>query len=172
MVGIMAALLLGGTGMGSANVALADLPQIFEAACLNGEAKLSPGAAAAVGFDGLPRELRKSLGTPASAQVWRLNGPGRAFLYVLEFAPAANASPRICGLASDRMDYRSAADAVEMRVTGEIQPKTTPAVEWLNLEGGYNALAARTGDFKVLQINWLSDAQRAEAAKAYAPLVP
>ena len=172
MVGAFAALLLGaGVGLPAADLAATELPQIFEAACLDGQAKLSPGTAAPVSFDALPHELQQSLGKPASGQVWRLNGPGRAFLYLLTYEPNPNTNPRICGLASDTMDYASAADAVEMRVTGAVHPKTMRTTEWLNAQSGYSALATTTGDFKVLQVNWLSDAQRAEALKAL-QLVP
>ena len=172
MIATMAALALSGTGIGAAGLPPTDLPQLFESACLDGQAKLAPGAAAPASFAALPREVRDDLGTPTSAQVWQLNGDGHSFLYVLDFPAASNVSPRICGVASDRMDYHSAADAVEMRVTGEVHPKTTPAVQWLSLKGGYNALATRTGDFSVLQINWLSDAQRAEAMKACQQNIP
>ena len=79
MVGTFAALLVtAGASLPAAALAPNELPQIFEAACLDGQAKLSPGSAASVGFDALPRELQVSLGTPASAQIWRLNGPGTA----------------------------------------------------------------------------------------------
>ena len=172
MVGTFAALLMSsGASLPAAALAPNELPQIFQAACLDGQAKLSPGSAAPVGFDALPRELQASLGTPASAQIWRLNGPGRAFLYLLQYEADTKNNPRICGLASDTMDYASAADAVEMRVTGAVHPKTMRTTEWLNAQSGYSALATTTGDFKVLQVNWLSDAQRAEALKAL-QLVP
>lgn len=160
MILTMAALLLSGTSPPPSDLSAGELPALFESACLNGEARLSPGSATAVGFDALPGELRRSLGTPSSAQVWRLNGSGRAFLYILGYPPSPDTSPRICGLASDQMNYGSAADAVELRVTGEVHPRTTRSTEWLNLEHGYDALATNTGDFKVLQINWLSDAQK------------
>jgi hypothetical protein len=173
MVGAFAALLLGaGVGLPAADLAATELPQIFEAACLDGQAKLSPGTAAPVSFDALPHELQQSLGKPASGQVWRLNGPGRAFLYLLTYEPNPNTNPRICGLASDAMNYGAAADAVELRVTGEVHPRDTRSIEWLSLEGGYNALATTTGEFKVLQVNWLSDQQRAAATRALQPIVP
>lgn len=148
-----------------------DLPSLFENACLNGEAKLAPGSVTSVDFAALPAELRRSLGNPSSAQVWRLNGAGRAFLYILGYPPSRDSSPRICGLASDQMDYSSAADAVEMRVTGTVHPRTTRSTQWLNLDGGYDALATVAGDFKVLQINWLSDSQR-DALIKIRPAIP
>jgi hypothetical protein len=139
---------------------------LFEAACLDGEAKLAPGSATPVTFDELPAELRQGLGKPSSAKIWRLNGSGRAFLYLLDYQPDRYTNPKICGLASDGMDYASAADAVEMRVTGQVSPKTMRTTEWLNAAGGYSALATTTGAFKVLQVNWLSETQRAEMQKA------
>jgi len=168
MIGVMAALLFSSTNLPAADLTAAQLPQIFEAACLDGEAKLSPGSASPISFDALPSELRKDLGKPTSAKIWRLSGSGQAYLYLLDYEAAANTNPRICGLASDQMDYGEAADAVEMRVTGQVSPKTTPATEWLNPAGGYAALATKAGSFKVLQVNWLSDAQRAALVKAQA----
>jgi hypothetical protein len=59
-----------------------------------------------------------------------------------------------------------------LRVTGAVHPRETRSIEWLSVEGGYNALATTAGDFKVLQVNWLSDEQRAAATKALQPIVP
>jgi hypothetical protein len=173
MVGTIAALLMSaGVSLPAANLAAAELPKVFEAACLDGEAKLAPGSAAQISFDALPGALQQSLGRPASGQVWRLNGPGRAFLYLLTYEPSPNNNPRICGLASDHMDYPPAAVALLLRATGAVPPRATRTIEWLSLEGGYNALATTTGDFKVLQVNWLSDEQRAAARRALQPVVP
>jgi len=166
MVSAMAALLLSSANPVAADFAASQLPQVFEAACLDGQAKLAPGSATPVTFDALPPELRQSLGKPTSAKIWRLSGSGQAFLYLLDYQADRNTSPRICGLASDGMDYASAADAVEMRVTGEVSPKTMKTTEWLNATDGYSALATTTGAFKVLQVNWLSDSQRAAIMKA------
>jgi hypothetical protein len=168
MVPALAALLLSsGSMFQPADAGATDLPQLFVSACLDGQAKLSPGSAAAVSFDTLPNDLRASLGTPQSAQVWRLNGAGRGYLYILNYAPGRTTSPRVCGLASDAMNYGAAADMVEMRVTGEVHPRAGQSVQWLSLDGGYNALATTAGDFKVLQIEWLSDEQRAQAVKQF-----
>jgi hypothetical protein len=168
MIGGMIALLLGGSSaLAGANPGPAELPDLFVAACLDGEATLSPGEAAAIGFNGLPQDLQKRLGNPSSAQVWRLSGGGQAYLYVLDYAPARNTSPRVCGVASDAMNYSSAADVVEQRVTGAVYPRTTRSIEWLDPKGGYNALATTAGDFKVLQINWLSDDQKRVIQKGY-----
>ena len=166
MIGALAALLLGSANPPAADLAAAQLPELFEAACLDGEAKLAPGSVTPVTFDALPPELRQSLGKPTSAKIWRLSGSGQAFLYLLDYQPDRYTNPRICGLASDEMDYTSAANAVEMRVTGQVSPKTMRTTEWLNAKGGYSALATTAGPFKVLQVNWLTDTQRAEMMKA------
>jgi hypothetical protein len=159
MVPVLAALLLSsGMGLSAADVGTAGLSQVFIDACLDGRANLQSGAQP-VSFDALPVELRKDLGTPTSSQVWRLNGPGQGYLYVLNYE-GGRENPRICGLASDAMDYQAATNAVEMRVTGAVQPRTMQSVQWLNPKAGYDTLATTAGDFKVLQVNWLSDAQR------------
>ena len=147
------------------------LPEIFQSACLDGEARLSPGLVEPVEFGSLPSELRRPLGFPSSSKVWRLNGPGRAFLYILEYQSQRTTSPRVCGLASDQMNYAAAADSVEMRVTGAVHPRSTQSTEWLNVKAGYDALATTAGDFKVLQINWLSESAKRELLKAQ-PAIP
>jgi hypothetical protein len=162
VIALAALLLTSGMNFAQADGAAPGLSQVFIDACLDGQAKLGTGAQP-VSFDALPVDLRKNLGTPTSSQVWRLSGPGDGFLYVLNYEGSAN--PRICGLASDAMDYSSAADAVEMRVTGAVQPRSKDSVQWLNPNNGYDALATTAGNFKVLQVNWLSDAQRALEAK-------
>ena len=170
MIGAIAALMLNGASvLPATDLAATDLPQFFEAACLDGEAKLSPGAASAIAFDALPGDIRESLGKPSSAKVWRLSGSGRAYLYLLDYQ-GPDESPRICGLASDQMNYTSAADAVEKRVTGEVHPRTMRTTEWINPKGGYSALATTSGEFKVLQVNWLSDSQRQQLIKIQAAI--
>jgi hypothetical protein len=166
MISAMIALSLGSSSaLPAANLGAADLPSLFVAACLDGKATLSPGEAAPVGFGELPRDLQQRLGKPRSAQVWRLNGGGQAYLYVLSYEPTRNAPPRICGLASDAMNYGTAADVVEQRVTGAVYPRTTRSIEWADPQGAYNALATTAGEFKVLQINWMSDEQRRVAGQ-------
>lgn len=173
MISAIFALLLGsGSGVLAVEQSVTELPNLFVAACLDGKAILSPGEAAAVGFGGLPEDLQKRLGKPSSAQVWRLSSGGQAYLYILEYAPDPHRSPRVCGVASDAMNYSSAADVVEQRVTGAVYPRTTRSIEWLDPKGGYNALATTAGDFKVLQINWLSDEQKRVVAKGYEPAKP
>ena len=168
MIAGLFALLLGtASAVPGVSQGVTELPNLFVAACLDGKATLSPGEAAAVGFDGLPRELQQRLGTPSAAQVWRLSGGGNAYLYVLDYAPAPRTSPRVCGVASDAMNYNSAADLVEQRVTGAVYPRTSRSIEWLDPKGAYNALATTAGSFKVLQINWLSDDQKRVVQKSF-----
>jgi hypothetical protein len=168
MIGATLALLAGGVSVfPDGDISAAQLPDLFVAACLDGKATLSMGGAAAVGLDRLPRELTQKLGKPSSAQVWRLSSDGRAYLYILNYKPARNTNPRICGIASDAMDYQAAADVVEKRVTGAVYPRTTQSIQWLDAKGGYNAIATTAGAFKVLQINWLSDQQRKVLARGY-----
>jgi hypothetical protein len=144
----------------AADPGTAGLSQVFIDACLDGQAKLGPGAQQ-VSFEALPLDVRKGLGSPASSKVWRLSGPGEGYLYMLDYQGAPGENPHICGLASNAMDYGSAADAVEMRVTGAVHPRTMQSIQWLNPKSGYDALATTAGDFKVLQVNWLSDSERA-----------
>jgi len=168
MIGAALALLAGDSGLfPEGDIAASRLPDLFVAACLDGKATLSPKDAAAVGLDGLPRELLQKLGKPSSAQVWRLSSDGRAYLYILNYEPARSTNPRICGIASDAMNYQTAADVVEKRVTGAVYPRTTRSIQWLDAKGGYNAIATTAGDFKILQINWLSDQQRRILARGY-----
>ena len=142
------------------------LPEVFVAACLNGGARLSAREAATVSFENLPSSLRKRLGKPASSQVWHLNGPGRAFLYILNYERQRGAGPKICGLAADSMDLNAAADALEARIAGGVRPKGSRSTEWLMPQDGYTAVATTADEFKVVQINWLSVEQRAEALEA------
>ena len=45
------------------------LSEIFQSACLDGEARLAEGSAVPVDFNDLPDELRGRLGSPASSKV-------------------------------------------------------------------------------------------------------
>lgn len=168
MIGIALALLAGGSSVfPEGDIAATRLPELFVAACLDGKATLSPRDASAVSLEALPSELSTKLGKPSSAQVWRLSSDGRAYLYILNYEPSRRTNPRICGIASDAMDYQAAADVVEKRVTGAVYPRTSRSIQWLDAKGGYNAIATTAGDFKVLQINWLSDQQRRVLARGY-----
>jgi len=157
--------LLLNTSAAVAPTEVADLPKLFEAACMDGQVHFAPGAAAPITFKELPRELRGNLGKPSSGQVWRLSGNSNAFLYLLNYDNRRDMSPRVCGVASDQLDYVAAAQALEVRLTGTVHPGETRSSEWISPQNGYRALATRTGKFKVIQVNWLNEAQREAALR-------
>jgi hypothetical protein len=170
---MIAALLLSAGGVaGSTNIDPSQLPRLFISACLDGEARLSPGDASAMSFNQLPRELQERLRAPASSHIWRLNVPGNSFLYILNYPAGPDTSPKICGLASDQLDYAAATDAVQVRVTGEDYPKTSGSLQWTDPKAGYVAITTQADGFKVLQINWLSEQQRARAISKYRQVTP
>ena len=131
------------------------LPNLFIAACLDGSA--TSGAATPIEFDALPSNLRMSLGKPHKAQVWKINGLDKAYLYSLSYRDRAF-SPRICGVASDGLVLRPASAAVESRLRGGAPSAGTyKPVEWINEAAGYRALATRKGGYTILQVNWLKE---------------
>ena len=140
-----------------------NLPKLFTDACLDGQARLSRGAAVPIAFDTLPSILRDRLGTPASGKVWQLNATGRAYLYVLDYAPHPGMSPMICGVAGDEINLGSARATVEMRVAGNIGPHGMRGTQWMQPGDGYTATVTTAGSFKVLQINWMTKTDRALA---------
>ena len=160
MLPFLAVILAGAAG--AADVSSSNLPGVFEAACLDGQAKLSASDASAVSFEQLPVTLQKSLGRPASGKIWRLNGAGNAYLYVLDYAPGPGISPKVCGLASDAMDAHSATEALAMRVAGTVERNSARTSQWLNARDGYVATSTSAGSLNVLQISWMSDADRAK----------
>ncbi|MCA1653337.1 MAG: hypothetical protein ABR588_01380 [Sphingomicrobium sp.] len=152
------------SGVSSGNVTNIDnLPKLFTAACLDGQARLSAGAANPVSFAKLPSILRDRLGRPSSGQVWQLNTSGRAYLYVLNYDSHRGVSPKICGVAADEMNLQSALATVEMRVVGTIGPHGLRGTQWMQPQDGYEATVTTAAEFKVLQINWLNDSDRATA---------
>ena len=148
------------------------LADTFVAACLDGEALLSPGEMSAVGIGSLPSNLRKKLGKPASGEVWRLSTSGRSYLYVLNYAPGGKHDTKICGLASDEMSLDLARTAVDMRMNGYVGAEKLTELQWLMPRDGYVATVAREGAFNVAQINWLSEAGRAEIAREVDQIQP
>jgi hypothetical protein len=156
------ALILAGAAQTSAAVDAqpATLPAVFEATCLDGQARLS---ATPIDFRQLPATLQKSLGQPTSSKVWQLNASGHSYLYILDYPTGSGVSPKICGLASDEMDLGSATNALGARVAGGVERSGGRSAQWLNAKDGYVATATTAAQFKVLQISWLSDAQKAEA---------
>lgn len=146
----------------AADVQAANLPGVFEATCLDGHARLAASQVSPISFDQLPPSLQKELGKPASGSVWRLNTTGRAYLYVLNYEAGAGGSPKICGLAADGMDLNAATDVLGARL-GRVDRPKGQSVQWLSASDGYVATATAAEPFNVLQINWLSEADKAAA---------
>jgi len=164
MLSFLAAILAGLVQASAATEAqLSDLSGLFQAACLDGQVRLRANEVTPISFDQLPSGLRDELGHPASAKIWQLNASGRSYLYLLDYQAAPGASPKICGVASDTMDLTTAGDALEMRVTGGVSRDRLRSTQWLNAKDGYVAMATTAATFKVLQISWMSDADRAAA---------
>jgi hypothetical protein len=132
------------------------LPGLFIAACLDGTARTT-GAATPIEFDALPSDLRMRLGKPYKAQVWKLNGVDKSYLYSLSYRDRSF-SPRICGVASDGLVLRPASAAVESRLRGGAPSAGSyKPIEWINEAAGYRALATRKGAYTILQVNWLKE---------------
>ncbi len=167
LAGVAALTLLSGTIATETDTG--DLPHVFIAACLDGQAKLSPADAHAVSFEALPDKLKRTLGHPASAQVWKLDGPGDEFLYIVDYSGQRSYNQRVCGAASNRLDLHAAADEIEKRVTGDVYPKSSGLVQWTDPTGGYTTYVTKAGDFGVLQVNWFSDKVRRRVVELYRP---
>lgn len=167
MVTALVAALLSASTLTQTEVAASDLPAVFVSACLDGTVKLTPADATPIGFNELPGELRDRLGKPASSQVWRLHGPVRAFLYVIENRPSRRTSPRVCGIASDDMDYGTAKVVVEKRVLGDVYSETGMSMQWIDAKHGYIVTVTTAGEFKILQTDLLGDPQRRSLTKHY-----
>ena len=161
MLSLIAAMLAGAAQAPTADVQATNLPGLFQATCLDGQAKLRAGDVSPISFDQLPAGLRESLGHPASGKVWQLNAAGQSYLYMLDYNPGPGISPKVCGVASDSMNLKSAGDALEARVMGSVNRNRLGSAQWLNPKDGYIATATTASTFKVLQINWLSDTDRA-----------
>jgi len=159
MLSFLAAILAGSV-QASAASEVTDLSGLFQATCLDGQARLRANEVTPISFQQLPPDLREELGQPASSKVWQLNASGRSYLYLLDYPAAPGNSSRICGIASDAMNLKTAGDALEMRVTGSVSRERTRSTQWLNAKDGYVATATTAAAFKVLQINWMSDADR------------
>ena len=164
MLSFLVAVLAGAAqGSAAAEVHATNLPRVFEAACLDGQAKLSAGEVTPISFDQLPSALRDKLGQPASGNVWQLNASGRSYLYMLDYDASSGANPKICGVASDAMDLNAGTVALAARVAGGIERSGQRSAQWLNAKDGYVATATTASQFKVLQISWLSESQKAAA---------
>jgi hypothetical protein len=136
---------------------------VFQATCLDGQAKLHAGEVSPLSFDQLPTALRESLGRPASGKVWQLNSAGKSYLYMLDYNSAPGVSPKVCGLASDSIDLKTAAAMLEVRITGNVGRNRARSAQWLNATDGYVATATTASNLKVLQISWMSDIDKAAA---------
>jgi hypothetical protein len=165
MLPLLAAILAGtAQASGASAPQPAGLTGIFQATCLDGQAKFRAGELSPITFDQLPTGLRESLGRPASGKVWQLNSGGRSYLYMLDYNDGSGSS-KVCGLASDSIDLRTAGDMLESRVTGRVDRSRTRSAQWLNAKDGYVATATKAATLNVLQISWMSDADRAAAQK-------
>ena len=140
-------------------VHVANLPDVFAAACLDGQIKLSAGEASKIDFEELPPRVKRGLGHPNSGDVWRL-AYGDSYLYILNYPDKPGVSPKICGVASDQMALKSGAGMLDMRLAGDRLQHGSRTMQWLRPQDGYNAISTTAGLFNVLQVNWLSEADR------------
>jgi hypothetical protein len=145
------------TAVGEVHVG--NLPDVFAAACLEGRITLPAREASKIGFDQLPGRIRRGLGHPSSGDVWRLAN-GESFLYVLNYPDKPGVSPKICGVASDQVGLKAGAGMLDVRLAGDRLQHGSRTMQWLRPQDGYNAMSTTAGDFNVLQVNWLSEADR------------
>ena len=167
MLPFLAAILAGAAATaGTADAQASNLPGLFQATCLDGQAKLRADEVSAISFDQLPAGLRDSLGRPASGKIWQLNAGGHSYLYMLDYADGAGGTSKVCGLASDSIDLRTAGDLLEERVTGAVAARNrTRSTQWVNAAEGYVATATKAATLNVLQISWMSEAAKAIAQR-------
>lgn len=161
--GLMTILMSAAQASGAAVVGVDGLPQIFAAACLDGEARINRNDVTKISFAELPSSLRRKLRKPMSGDVWRLNTSGQSYLYILNYKPGRATDPKICGMASERMSLKQAGDLLDARLAGGVYPERTPAAQWLRPEDGYVATATMAGKFTVVQVNWMSEEGRRAA---------
>jgi len=142
------------------------LTRIFESTCLDREMKLSVNDARPISYDKLPKGLpdgRERAGEPLSANVWLLNTPGRTYLYILRYREIPGiAAERICGLASDKLNFEAASDWVLARSNDQSMIRIP--IVW-NMREGYVLEATLDEDFSVLQANWAGQAEREKVLK-------
>jgi hypothetical protein len=166
------AAVLGAASAPATAVSPTNLTGVFQATCLDGQAKFRANELSAISFDQLPETLRDSLGRPSSGKVWQLNTGGRSYLYMLDYdAARPGVSPKVCGLASDSIDLKAAGDALEARLTGNVERNRPRSAQWLNAKDGYVATATSAAALSVLQISWMSEADKA-AAQAQVEQLP
>ena len=139
----------------------ANLPDLFAAVCLDGQARLSSGDVTKIKFDDLPSGLKQRLANPTSGDVWQVGTSGRTYLYVLNYPDAPGVSPKICGLASDEMSLNSGTAMLDLRLAGGGRmEQAMRSRQWVNPHDGYIATATTASRFNVLQVNWLSGHDR------------
>ncbi len=166
MLPFLAAILAGAaTSAGVADAQDSSLSGLFQATCLDGQAKLRANEVSAINFDQLPAGLRDSLGRPASGKVWRLSSGDHSYLYMLDYADGTGGTSKVCGLASDSIDLRTAGDMLEQRVTGSVARNRTHSAQWVNAAEGYVATATSAASLNVLQISWMSESAKAIAQR-------
>ena len=141
------------------------LSTAFMDVCLDGAGKFSKSDLSLIAFRALPKALKQRLGSPKSGQVWRINSPGHSYLYVLDYQASGANNSKICGLASTDMPLLPATKALEQRVDGYPLDDKLRSMEWWRPEDSYAAIATTASEYNVLQIVWLSDAQRKKALK-------
>lgn len=171
MLTLIAAALAGAVPTPATAASAANLTGVFQATCLDGQARFSPNELSAISFDQLPAGLRDSLGRPSSGKVWQINDGSKSYLYMLDYdATRPGISPRVCGLASDSIDLKAAGDALEARITGNVERNRPRSAQWLNAKDGYVATATSAATLGVLQISWMSEADKADAQAQVASL--
>lgn len=163
MLTLIAAALAGAASTAAPAVPATNLTGVFQATCLDGQAKFRADELSPISFDQLPAGLRDSLGRPASGKIWQLNSGGQSYLYMLDYEARPGVSPKVCGVASDAIDLKSAGDALEARITGNVERNRPHSAQWLNARDGYVATATSAAALSVLQISWMSEADKADA---------
>jgi hypothetical protein len=135
---------------------------LFLKSCFSEKATLSAGEGTSVPFTSLPTELQARLGSPSKSQVWQVGGD--MYFYRLDYADP-KVSPEVCGVIS-KAPFRSTGDAVARALNASTEMEDDAVTrQWWLVDNGFMALASKVRDYTVLQVNWLSPAQIAEAKK-------
>ena len=135
---------------------------LFLKNCFAEKAGLAQGEGTPVAFESLPSGVRAKLGTPSKADVWQRGS--EAYFYKLNYA-GPNVSPEVCGVVS-KAPFRSTGDAVARALNASTDMEDDAVTrQWWVVDNGFMALASKIQDFTVLQVNWLSPTQIAEARK-------
>ena len=145
MLSLIAALISGAAiTAGPTDSQTARLIGIFESTCMSREMKLSVNDARRISYDKLPEGLpqgKELARQPLSADVWLLNTPGRTYVYILKYHEIPGiVSERVCGLASDKIDFEAASDWVLAKTA-----RTEGALRWPSVKEALSAYS-RAGD--------------------------